>query len=131
MAAFVEVRDLRKCYGRTVALAGVTFDVAQGELFGLLGPNGAGKTTLLSILSCLLEADGGVPVRELNGRFGLGLPESPRYITVAGLLLERLGNVPQGGESVEVDAYRLAVAAMAGRRIARVRIESIRAPQPT
>jgi CBS domain containing-hemolysin-like protein len=83
-----------------------------------------------SVEDDVLEADGGVPVRELNGRFGLGLPESPRYITVAGLLLERLGNVPQGGESVEVDAYRIAVAAMAGRRIARVRIESIRTPQP-
>ena len=40
------------------ALAGVSFQVQAGELFGLLGPNGAGKTTLLSIVSCLLEADG-------------------------------------------------------------------------
>jgi ABC-2 type transport system ATP-binding protein len=58
-AAYLEVRDLRKAYGATVALGGVRFDVAEGELFGLLGPNGAGKTTLLSILSCLLAADGG------------------------------------------------------------------------
>src|SRR5260370_28421141 len=58
-AAFLEVRDIRKSYGSTVALDGVSFTVAEGEMFGLLGPNGAGKTTLLSILSCLLDASGG------------------------------------------------------------------------
>jgi ABC-2 type transport system ATP-binding protein len=59
MAEFLEVRDLHKRYGATVALEQVSFQVAEGELFGLLGPNGAGKTTLLSILSCLLEATAG------------------------------------------------------------------------
>jgi ABC-2 type transport system ATP-binding protein len=55
----LEVIDLHKRYGSTVALNGVTFQVDEGEMFGLLGPNGAGKTTLLSILSCLLEATAG------------------------------------------------------------------------
>jgi ABC-2 type transport system ATP-binding protein len=59
MSEFLEVRDLHKSYGSTFALAGVTFEVSQGEMFGLLGPNGAGKTTLLSILSCLLEPSAG------------------------------------------------------------------------
>lgn len=58
-APFLEVRDVSKRYGDTVALAQVSFDVSEAEIFGLLGPNGAGKTTLLSILSCLLDADGG------------------------------------------------------------------------
>jgi ABC-2 type transport system ATP-binding protein len=56
---FLEVKDVRKSYGPTVALYGVSFTVAEGEMFGLLGPNGAGKTTLLSILSCLLDASAG------------------------------------------------------------------------
>src|SRR5262249_14526733 len=46
----LEVAHLGKRYGDTTALAGVSFCVQQGELFGLLGPNGAGKTTLLSIV---------------------------------------------------------------------------------
>jgi ABC-2 type transport system ATP-binding protein len=47
------VRDLRKEYGKTVALAGVSLDIQEGELFGLLGPNGAGKTTFLSLIAGL------------------------------------------------------------------------------
>jgi ABC-2 type transport system ATP-binding protein len=58
-AAFLEVNDVRKTYGATIALDGINFSVAQGEMFGLLGPNGAGKTTLLSILSCLLDPTSG------------------------------------------------------------------------
>ncbi len=59
MPAFLEVSDLRHYYGTTVALDGVRFEVAAGEMFGLLGPNGAGKTTLMSILSCLLAPSSG------------------------------------------------------------------------
>ncbi len=50
---------IRKNFGRTEALAGVSLTVEAGELFGLLGPNGAGKTTLLSILAGLTGASSG------------------------------------------------------------------------
>ena len=51
--------DVRKSYGETVALRGVSFEVRPAEVFGLLGPNGAGKTTLIRILMDILRADAG------------------------------------------------------------------------
>jgi ABC-2 type transport system ATP-binding protein len=56
---FLEVADLRKSFGSTHALNGLTLAVQQGEIFGLLGPNGAGKTTFLSIVSELVNPDSG------------------------------------------------------------------------
>jgi ABC-2 type transport system ATP-binding protein len=55
----IQVADLVKRYGERLAVDRASFTVQQGEIFGLLGPNGAGKTTTLSILSTLLEPDGG------------------------------------------------------------------------
>jgi ABC-2 type transport system ATP-binding protein len=55
----ISVRDLRKSYGAVEALRGVSFDVAEGEVFGLLGPNGAGKTTTVEILEGYRQRDGG------------------------------------------------------------------------
>jgi ABC-2 type transport system ATP-binding protein len=55
----VEVRGLRKRYGETVAVADVSFSIAEGEIFGLLGPNGSGKTTTVECLQGLRRADAG------------------------------------------------------------------------
>jgi ABC-2 type transport system ATP-binding protein len=55
----LRVAGLARRFGSRVALDGVSFDVAPGELFGLLGPNGAGKTTAFRLLSGVLPADGG------------------------------------------------------------------------
>jgi ABC-2 type transport system ATP-binding protein len=59
MPPIVSVRDLRKRYGDIEAVAGISFEVQQGEVFALLGPNGAGKTTTVEILEGLRTADGG------------------------------------------------------------------------
>ena len=55
----LEFADVRKSYGKTEALKGVTFSVAPLEFVGLLGPNGSGKSTLFQIASGLFAPDGG------------------------------------------------------------------------
>jgi ABC-2 type transport system ATP-binding protein len=55
----VEISGVEKRFGRTRALAGVSFDAEPG-ITGLLGPNGAGKTTLLRMLATVLSPDAGV-----------------------------------------------------------------------
>jgi ABC-2 type transport system ATP-binding protein len=92
MEPAVEIRDLVKVYSsgarrREVrALAGVSFAVLPGELFGLLGPNGAGKTTAVKILLGLTHpASGaarilGLPVSDPESRRRVGyLPEGHRF----------------------------------------------------
>ena len=58
-ASAVEVSDLRKSYGPVHAVTGISFTVAEGEVFALLGPNGAGKTTTVEILEGFRERDSG------------------------------------------------------------------------
>ena len=53
----IKVENLSYAYGARQALAGVTFSISQGEIFGFLGPNGSGKTTLFKILSTLIPVD--------------------------------------------------------------------------
>jgi ABC-2 type transport system ATP-binding protein len=55
----IEVVNLSKRFGATVALDGVSFEVAAGEVLGFLGPNGAGKTTAMRIITCYIPSDGG------------------------------------------------------------------------
>jgi len=59
MPKILSVKNLRKSYGKTVAVDGVSFEVEKNEIVGLLGPNGAGKTTTINMLLGVLEADEG------------------------------------------------------------------------
>ncbi|MGC2697308.1 MAG: ATP-binding cassette domain-containing protein [Candidatus Angelobacter sp.] len=60
----IQVIDIVKRYGNFTAVDGVSFDVAEGEVFGLLGPNGAGKSTLIRMMTTLLEITGGTALIE-------------------------------------------------------------------
>ncbi|MGI9185399.1 MAG: ABC transporter ATP-binding protein [Solirubrobacteraceae bacterium] len=83
--AAIEVRDLRKAYGETEAVRGVSFEVARGEVFCLLGPNGAGKTTIVEILegyrtrtggdALVLGIDPGTGARALREQVGIVLQQ--------------------------------------------------------
>lgn len=55
----IEVKSLRKSFGKFLAVDDLSFDVKAGEIFGLLGPNGAGKTTTLRMLATILKPDAG------------------------------------------------------------------------
>jgi ABC-2 type transport system ATP-binding protein len=80
----IEVKNLAKRYGETVAVKDVSFAVEAGEIFGILGPNGAGKTTTVECISGLRTADSGsitvlgepVGSPSLRRRIGVQLQES-------------------------------------------------------
>ncbi|WP_036225627.1 ABC transporter ATP-binding protein [Mesoaciditoga lauensis] len=59
MEKIIEVKNLRKKYGKLEAVKGIDIDVFKGEIFGFLGPNGAGKTTTLEILEGLRKPTAG------------------------------------------------------------------------
>jgi ABC-2 type transport system ATP-binding protein len=59
MTKVLSVDRLRRLYGDTVAVDGVSFEVGQGEIVGLLGPNGAGKTTTINMILGVLGATSG------------------------------------------------------------------------
>jgi ABC-2 type transport system ATP-binding protein len=91
----IEVQDLHKSYRGVPAVQGISFTVAEGEVFGLLGPNGAGKTTTVEILEGFRARDSGsVAVfgfdpgkgeRAYRERIGVVLQDTTidRFLTVA------------------------------------------------
>jgi ABC-2 type transport system ATP-binding protein len=79
----LRIADVRKSYGETVAVDGLTLEARPGEVLGLLGPNGAGKTTTIHMAVGLLRPDSGtVDVG------GMGSPTSPA-------VRRRIGVAPQ------------------------------------
>src|SRR5262249_23692682 len=60
----IQVVNIVKRFGNFTAVNGVSFDVAEGEVFGLLGPNGAGKSTLIRMMTTLLDITDGTAMLE-------------------------------------------------------------------
>jgi ABC-2 type transport system ATP-binding protein len=82
----IETQGLRKQFGSTVAVADLSLQVAEGEIFGFLGPNGAGKTTSIKMLLALVEPTSGAgrvlgaPLGDRAARTRIGfLPEHFRF----------------------------------------------------
>ncbi len=93
MPDVIQVSGLRKQYGDLSAVADVSFDVREGEIFGMVGPNGAGKTTTIECIEGLRRPDGGTirvlgenPANRdaLADRIGVQLQESalPPHVRV-------------------------------------------------
>ena len=76
----LELREVRKAYGATMAVDGVSISLERGEFLSLLGPSGSGKTTTLSIIAGLTEPSGGEVL--LDGRTVTRLPPYKRDIGV-------------------------------------------------
>jgi ABC-2 type transport system ATP-binding protein len=86
MQTVIEVKGIRKVYGKTVAVEEASFEVKQGEIFGLIGPNGAGKTTTMECIEGLRKPDGGAitvlsldpfrQVYQLQERIGVQLQQA-------------------------------------------------------
>jgi ABC-2 type transport system ATP-binding protein len=82
----IEVSGIRKTYGSTVAVSEVSFEVAEGEIFGLIGPNGAGKTTTMECVEGVRRPDSGQisilgldpfrDVYQLQNRIGVQLQQA-------------------------------------------------------
>ncbi len=71
----IEVKNLKKSYGKIPVLKDINLTVEPGTIFALLGPNGAGKTTLIRILTTLLKPDAGKAYVE-----GIDVVENPKAV---------------------------------------------------
>lgn len=86
MPRVVEVSNVRKTYGSTIAVEEASFEVNEGEIFGLIGPNGAGKTTTMECIEGLRKPDRGAisvlgldpfrQVYQLQERIGVQLQQA-------------------------------------------------------
>ncbi|HMD78980.1 MAG TPA: ABC transporter ATP-binding protein [Nitrososphaerales archaeon] len=83
----VITENLRKIYGPTVALDGLSLNIKEGQVFGLIGPNGSGKTTTLRILSTLIR-----PTEGSASIFGVDVLKDPDQVRqMLGYLPEEAG----------------------------------------
>jgi ABC-2 type transport system ATP-binding protein len=132
----IKVEGLTKRYDRFVAVQGIDFEVAKGQIVGFLGPNGAGKTTTMRILTCFMPPSAGTASvagydvlthpMEVKRRIGY-LPENPpvypemevgEYLTFVG----KLKGVPSSElpQRVKDAAERCSVAEVSNKLIGKL-----------
>jgi len=76
-----------------------------------------------------LVVEGTVSAAELREDYGIPLPESTEFETVAGFMLDRLGSMPKGGEVVMVGEWRLTIVDVERNRISKVKVERVETPR--
>src|SRR5258708_30083483 len=131
--ARVELHDLAKSYGATVAVSGVSLDIAQGELVALLGPSGCGKTTTLRMIAGFIEATRG---RVLIG--GRDVTHLPPYRRDTGMVFQGYAlfphmtaaeNVAFGLEMRRIDRSAIATGVAEALRLVRLEGPGERLPR--
>jgi len=111
-------------FGTFVGL--VTLDDVIEQIVGEIeGEFDGGAKTAERLNAKVLILDGSVGLRQLAEDYGIELPRGAGYETLAGFVLDQLGAVPRGSESLVFESRRYTVVAMEDRRIARVRVEKV------
>ena len=113
----LRTEHLHKSYGERVAVAGVSLEVAPGEILGLLGPNGAGKSTTVGMIAGLITPDRGTVT--VNGKtLGENILNAPNYnenvirtldnpLTAEGGIAVLRGNLAPDGAVIKPSAAHL------------------------
>jgi magnesium and cobalt exporter, CNNM family len=114
-------------FGSTSGL--VTVEDVLEQLVGELEDEfDVAQLPVVSMASGLVVLDGSANVRDLEVQYDIVLPRDQGFETLGGFVMAQLGRIPTGGEDFEYDGRRYTVLQMEGRRIARVKIESLRQP---
>lgn len=106
MEKVLEIIDLRKYYGKTIGVNGISFSIEKGQVYGLLGPNGSGKTTTLAVIMGIIAQNSGsyrwfegIPAELARRRIG-ALVETPNFYPYLSLfdnlrIVAKIKNVPE------------------------------------
>jgi CBS domain containing-hemolysin-like protein len=114
-------------FGTFVGL--VTLEDVLEEIVGEISDEHDREESAIERLSeNVMRVDGALSLRELADDYGIELPRDAGYETLAGFVLDRLGVVPQGGETFVFENHHYTVMRMEGRRVASVRVERLPGP---